>query len=67
MEDWVEKVQCNADLAITGAIRGTSREHIYNELSLESLADRGWYRKMTFFYKIVKSLAPKYLQSYLLP
>ena len=66
-KDWVEKVQYNAALAITGAIRGTSRERIYNELGLESLADRRWYRKMTFFYKIVKNLAPKYLQSYLLP
>ena len=66
-KDWVEKVQYNATLAITGAIRGTSRECIYNELGLEFLADRRWYRKMTFFYKIVKNLAPKYLQSYLLP
>ena len=65
-KDWVEKVQYNAALAITGAIRGTSRERIYNGLGLESLANRRWYRKMTF-YKIVKNLAPRYLQSYLLP
>ena len=62
-----EKVQYNATLGITGGIRRTSRECIYNELGLESLADRRWYRKMTFFCKIVKNLAPKYLQSYLLP
>ena len=43
-KDWVEKVQYNAALAITGAIRGTSRERIYNELGLESLADRRWDR-----------------------
>ena len=30
LKDWVEKVQYNAALAITGAIRGTSRERIYN-------------------------------------
>ena len=28
-KDWVEKVQYNAALAITGAIRGTSRECTY--------------------------------------
>ena len=39
-KDWVEKVQYNAALAIRGVIRGTSRERIYNELGLESLADR---------------------------
>ena len=66
-KDWVKKVQYNAALVITGAIRSTSRERIYNELILESLADRRWYRSMTFFHKIVKNLAPKFLQSYLLP
>ena len=39
-KDWVKKVQYNAALAITGAIRDTSRECIYNKLGLESLADR---------------------------
>ena len=66
-KDWVEKVQYNAALVITDAIRNASRERIYNELILESLADRRWYRSMTFFHKIVKNLAPKFLQSYLLP
>ena len=67
MKDWLEKIHCNTALANTDTIRGTSRERIYNELGLKSLADRRWHRKMTFFYKIVKNLAPKYLQSYLLP
>lgn len=35
-----ESVQYNAALAITGAIRGTSREKIYQELGLESVRDR---------------------------
>ena len=48
-KDWVEKLQYNGALAITGAIRGTSQERIYNKLGLESLADRRWYRKITFF------------------
>ena len=60
LKDWLEKVQYNAALVLRDAIRGTSRERIYKELGLESPADRQWYRKMTFFYKIVKNLAPKY-------
>ena len=63
----LKKIQYNAPLAITGRVRVTSRESIYNELDPESLADIRLYGKMISFYKIVKNLAPKYLQSYLLP
>ena len=63
----LEKVQYSAALIITEAIKGTSRERLYKELGLESLCDRRWYRKLVFLYKIVKGLAPSYLQSCLLP
>ena len=33
----LESVQCITCLAITGAIRGTSREKLYQELGLESI------------------------------
>ena len=33
----LESVQHNSALAITGAIRGTSTEKLYNELGLETL------------------------------
>ena len=36
----LESVQYNAALAITGAIRGSSREKLYQELGLESLKSR---------------------------
>ena len=49
----LESIQYNAALAITGAIRGTSREKIYSELGLESLQDRRWYKKLCVFYKIL--------------
>ena len=39
-KDWFEKIQCKSTLAITGAIRGTSRERNHNELGLDSLVDR---------------------------
>ena len=57
----LESVQYNAALAITGAIKGSSSEKVYQELGLESLGLRRWYRKMIFFFKIIKSKAPSYL------
>ena len=36
----LKSVQCNASMAITGCFRGTSRNKLYSELGLESLADR---------------------------
>ena len=60
----LERVQYKACLAITGAIQGTSRERLYKELCLESLNDRIWVRKLTFFYKIVKGNSPQYLSNY---
>ena len=57
----VESIQYNAAVAITGAIRGTSKEKIFEELGLESLQHRRWYRKLCCFYKILKDQSPKYL------
>ena len=38
--DKIESVQYKASLAITGAIQGTSRSKLYQELGLESLKSR---------------------------
>ena len=57
----LETIQYNAALAIAGAIRGNSREKLYQELGFESLHQRRWYRKFCLFYKIVKNQFPKYL------
>ena len=54
----IESIEYNACLAITGAIRGTSREKIYQELGLESLQLRRWYRKLCLFYKAFKGEHP---------
>ena len=48
-------------MAITGAIRGTSTEKIYQELGLESLKSRRWFRKLCHFYKIFNEKSPSYL------
>ena len=50
----LERIQYSAAIAITGAIRGTSREKLFEELGLESLQQRRWYRKLCYFYKIFR-------------
>ena len=44
LPDKIETFQYDAALAITGAIRGTSKEKLYQELGFESLKDRRWLR-----------------------
>ena len=57
----IESVQYSADLAVTGAWKGTSRDRLYEELSWESLDSRRWTRRLTLFYKIVNKLTPAYM------
>ena len=45
----IESVQYNACLTITGAIRGTSEEKLYDKLGLESLQLRCWFRNCASF------------------
>ena len=57
----LESIQYNAALALTGAIRGISRENLYQKLGLESLQLQRRYRKLCCFYKIYNKQAPGYL------
>ena len=57
----IESIQDNACLAITGAIKATSKERLYEELGLESFQHRRWYRKLCYLYKIVVNKSPNYL------
>ena len=45
----LESIQYNTAFAITGAIRGTSSEKLYQELGLESLQQRRWHCKLCTF------------------
>ena len=45
----VEKIQYDSRLALTGVIGGTSKGELYQELGLESLEKRRWYRKLCYF------------------
>ena len=47
--DKVEVVQYNAALAITGCVRGTSREKLY---------DRRSFHRLSLYYKILNNLTP---------
>ena len=58
--DNLESIQYNASLAITGAIRGTSKEKLYQKLGFEFLQQRRWFRKLCTFYKIYKNQSTSY-------
>ena len=57
----LEYIQYNAALAITGAIRGTSKEKLYQELGFKSLQFGRFFRKLFLFYNIMKNESPSYL------
>ena len=59
--DKIDSVQYKAALAITGAIQGTSRGKLYQELGLESLKSRRCYKRLSCMLKIMKKEAPNYL------
>ena len=54
-------MQYKAALAITGAIQATSRVEIHQELRLESLKSRRWYKRQSCMFKIMKKEALNYL------
>ena len=53
-------------VVITGAIRDTSTKTVYQELGLESLKFRRWFRKLCHFYKKIKNSPRIYLIQYLI-
>ena len=57
----LESIQYNAALAITGTVRGTSKEKLYQELGLEYLSSRRWFKRLCLLYKIIKHKTPSYL------
>ena len=56
----IERIQYNAALEITGAIKGISQSKLYIELGFESLKWR-WFKKICTFFKLKTSLLPEYL------
>ena len=58
LHDKLESIQYNVCLTITGAIRRTSTEKIYQELGLESFKSRRWFRKFCHFSRIFSQKSP---------
>ena len=54
----IESVQYNADLPITGAIRESAKEKLYQGLDVESSKDRRWLRRLCYMYTIVNTKQP---------
>ena len=65
--DTLELIQYNATLAMAGAIKGTTKEKLYNELGLEYLRDRRWMRELGLFHKIFNLKSPIYLYDLITP
>ena len=59
----LEFIQYNAAIAITGTIRGTSSEKFFQELWLETLKSRRWFRKSYIFCEILLNKSSSYLFS----
>ena len=54
-------VQYNLCLEITEAIKYTSKERIYNEVGLDSVQPRCWFKKLCYFLKLYKNESFQYL------
>ena len=63
----IESVHNNVAFAITGAIRETSKEKLYQDLVFHSLKDRRWLRSLCYLYKIVNTKQPAYLYDLIPP
>ena len=59
----LEKIEYNVCIAKTGAIHGTLKKKIYQELGLESLERRRWFRKLCFLLKNLKNKSLKYVSN----
>ena len=67
LSNGIESAQYNAALAVTGTIRGTSKEKPYQELGFETIKERRWFRRFFRCYKILNNQAPAYIYSLLSP
>jgi len=63
--DKINKVHKRAGKIVSGAIRGTPSETIFNELAWESLEARREKRKLLFYSDIIQNRAPSYLQAHI--
>ena len=58
----IESVHYDAELAITGTIKGSSHEKLYQKLGLEYYYRRSWARRLCLLYKVFSTGRPSYIQ-----
>ena len=63
--DLLEHVQYEAAKIVTGAIKGTSKHRLMQEVGWESMSTRRKIHKLILYYKIVNNLSPTYLKELL--
>jgi len=57
----LDTVHLDAARIVTGAIKGTEHDALYQETGWESLQDRKDYEKLVLFHKMIHNEAPQYL------
>ena len=59
----LESIQYEAARLVTGAIKGTNRQSLLEELGWVPLKTRRYVHKISMFYKMMNNLVPNYLSS----
>ena len=60
-------IMWNVDIALTVAIKGCSREKLYQELGLAYLYRRRWARRLCLLYEVFSTGQPSYINDLLPP
>ena len=63
----LEGIQNESARIVTGAMKGTNRVRLLNELCWEDLKTRRFLHKLSLLYKIINCLTPSYLRDLLPP
>jgi hypothetical protein len=63
--DLIDSIQYESARVVTGAMKGTSRSKLLEELSWEDMKTRRSMHKLVLYYKIVNNLTPNYLSDLL--
>jgi hypothetical protein len=59
--DLIESIQYESARVVTGAMRGTSRSKLLDELAWENMKTRRSMHKLILYFKIVNNCTPNYL------
>ena len=65
--DLLEFVQYEAAKIVMGAMKGTSRHSLMQEIGWEDMKTRRSIHKLIFYFKIINNLTPNYLKELLPP